>query len=77
MSSWQREKGSSITSQLCELGASLDWSREQFTLSPQFREAVETAFIRLFDRGLVYRSQHQLVNWCPGLQSAISDMEVG
>ena len=41
--------------QLCQLGASLDWSRNQFTLSKEFKLAVDAAFIRLFDRGLIYR----------------------
>jgi valyl-tRNA synthetase len=73
---WQAEKGGRILDQLCELGASLDWSRAQSTLSPAFRAAVDTAFIRLFEQGLIYRSEQQLVNWCPDLQSAISDIEV-
>merc|ERR1719150_2472244 len=74
--SWQKEKGGVILDQLCQLGASLDWTRNQFTRSKEFRLAVDAAFIRLFDRGLIYRSDHQLVNWCPTLCSAISDIEV-
>ena len=52
---WQKEKGGVILDQLCELGASLDWTRNQFTLSKEFKLAVDTAFIRLFERGLIYR----------------------
>ena len=55
MENWQKEKGGVILDQLCELGASLDWTRNQFTLSKEFRLAVDAAFIRLFERGLVYR----------------------
>ena len=60
---WQKEKGGVIFDQLCEMGASLDWTRNQFTLSKEFRLAVDAAFIRLFDRGLIYRlSLSALVN---------------
>ena len=73
--SWKQEKGGIILEQLKQLGASLDWSREQFTMSPEFKLAVNTAFIKLMDAGLIYRAE-QLVNWSPLLRSAISDMEV-
>ena len=73
--SWKQEKGGIILEQLKQLGASLDWSREQFTMSPEFKQAVNTAFIKLMDAGLIYRAE-QLVNWSPLLRSAISDMEV-
>ena len=72
---WSLEKGSRILAQLEGLGASLDWSSTQFTLSKEFRRAVDSAFIRLWEQGLVYRGQ-RLVNWCPALHSAISDIEV-
>ena len=72
---WREEKGGVILDQLAQLGASLDWSRTQFTLSPQFVKAVNTAFTRLMDGGLIYRAE-KLVNWSPALSSAISDMEV-
>lgn len=55
MVSWQQSKGGRILEQLQELGASLDWDRDQFTLSTHFRKAVDTAFIQLFDQGLIYR----------------------
>ena len=73
--SFREEKGGVILEQLQQLGASLDWSRTQFTMSPEFRTAVNTAFIRLMEAGLLYRAE-RLVNWCPQLGSAISDMEV-
>ena len=72
---WREESGGRILEQLQELGASLDWSREQFTLSPKFSRAVTAAFTQLMERGLLYRSE-QLVNWVPALQSTIADMEV-
>ena len=72
---WRAEKGGVILDQLAQLGASLDWTRTQFTLNPQFVEAVNTAFIKLMDAGLIYRGE-KMVNWSPVLGSAISDMEV-
>lgn len=72
---WKDEKGGKILGQLEELGASLDWSKDQFTMSPQFQRAVNSAFIKLMDGGLIYRGE-QMVNWSPELRSAISDMEV-
>jgi len=75
VSKWKEEKGGKILGQLEELGASLDWSRDQFTMNPHFQRAVSSAFIKLMDGGLIYRGE-QLVNWSPELRSAISDMEV-
>ena len=72
---WKEEKGGYITQQMRRLGASADWSRERFTLEPAFSEAVVEAFIRLHDKGLVYRGSY-LVNWSPHLQTAVSDLEV-
>ena len=57
------------------LGASADWSRERFTLDPLLSAAVVSAFSRLHERGLVYRGDY-MVNWAPGLQTAVSDLEV-
>ena len=57
------------------LGASCDWSREKFTLDPDISIAVYEAFNTLFERGLIYRGQY-MVNWCPNLQTALSDLEV-
>jgi valyl-tRNA synthetase len=57
------------------LGASLDWSRTCFTLDAGFSTAVQQAFVTLFDQGRIYRAD-RIVNWCPALQSALSDVEV-
>jgi valyl-tRNA synthetase len=64
-----------ITEQLRSAGASLDWEREFFSLDAARTSAVDTAFVRLFDAGLVYRSD-RLVNWCCALQTVVSDIEV-
>jgi len=72
---WKEEKGSRIYDQMRRLGCSLDWSREKFTLDPSMTRAVNEAFIRLYNQGLIYRSS-RLVNWSCALQSTISDIEV-
>ena len=74
---WQykEEQGGAITSQLRCLGASADWSRERFTMDSDLSEAVVEAFCRLNDKGLIYRGEY-MVNWAPGLQTAVSDLEV-
>ncbi|XP_019665124.1 valine--tRNA ligase, mitochondrial isoform X1 [Ailuropoda melanoleuca] len=72
---WKEEKGGEISEQLQALGASLDWDRECFTMDAGSSAAVTEAFVRLYEAGLLYRSQ-QLVNWSCALRSAISDMEV-
>jgi valyl-tRNA synthetase len=72
---WKNEKGGYITKQLRKLGASADWSREKFTLSPDHSKAVTEAFIRLHDAGLIYRGSY-MVNWSPAVQTAVSDLEV-
>ena len=72
---WKAEVGDTINEQLRRLGASVDWTREHFTLDEQLSRAVREAFVRLFEKGLIYRGQY-LVNWCPDDQSAISDLEV-
>jgi len=64
-----------ILSQLRALGALPDWQRERFTLDEGLSLAVRTAFVRLYDEGLIYRGDY-LVNWCPGCRTAISDIEV-
>lgn len=73
--SWKDQKASAIENQLRRLGASLDWNRRVFTLDSSLSSAVDEAFIRLHDRGLIYRSLG-LVNWCCHLRSTISDVEV-
>ncbi len=72
---WKQESGGNITQQLRRLGASPDWSRERFTMDDGFSQAVQEAFIRLHEDGLIYRGK-RLVNWDPQLHTAISDLEV-
>jgi valyl-tRNA synthetase len=72
---WKKESGGTITRQLRRLGASVDWSRERFTMDDGFYTAVQEAFVRLYDDGLIYRGK-RLVNWDPKLHTAISDLEV-
>ncbi len=72
---WTDEHQGGIRSQLDRLGASCDWSRERFTLDEGFSRAVRTAFVRLHREGLIYRGDY-VVNWSPGLDTAISDLEV-
>tara|TARA_B110000902_G_scaffold144699_1_gene166912 strand:+ start:11400 stop:14252 length:2853 start_codon:yes stop_codon:yes gene_type:complete len=72
---WKAESGGTITRQLRRMGASVDWSRERFTMDDGFYTAVQEAFVRLYDEGLIYRGK-RLVNWDPKLHTAISDLEV-
>ena len=72
---WQRESGGRITRQLRRMGASVDWSRERFTMDDGLSAAVREVFVRLHDEGLVYRGK-RLVNWDPALRTALSDLEV-
>ncbi len=72
---WKEESGGNITRQLRRLGASLDWSRERFTMDESLSHAVREVFIRLYEEGLIYRGT-RLVNWDPKLLTAISDLEV-
>ncbi|MDH7486024.1 MAG: valine--tRNA ligase [Anaerolineae bacterium] len=71
---WKRHYGSIITEQHRRLGASCDWRRERFTLDEGLSRAVRTAFVRLYERGLIYRGE--FVNWCPTCVTAVSDLEV-
>ncbi|NCF68071.1 MAG: valine--tRNA ligase [Chloroflexi bacterium] len=72
---WKRKYGSYITKQLRHLGASCDWDRERFTLDDGLSKAVREAFVRMYRMGLIYQDEY-LVNWSPGLQTAVSDLEV-
>ncbi|XP_033210927.1 valine--tRNA ligase-like isoform X2 [Belonocnema kinseyi] len=72
---WNHEKGSRINSQLKELGASLDWSKEHFTMSKKHSVAVTEAFVILNERNMLYREK-DMINWSPSLRSGISDIEV-
>jgi valyl-tRNA synthetase len=72
---WKAEKGGTIIRQLRRMGASCDWERERFTLDDGLSTAVQEVFVQLWEQGLVYRGP-RLVNWSPGLQTAVSDLEV-
>ncbi|ABC28761.1 valyl-tRNA synthetase [Hahella chejuensis KCTC 2396] len=72
---WKAESGGTITRQLRRMGASVDWSRERFTMDEGFYKAVQEVFVRLHDDKLIYRGK-RLVNWDPKLHTAISDLEV-
>ncbi|MCB1517293.1 MAG: valine--tRNA ligase, partial [Hyphomicrobiaceae bacterium] len=72
---WKAESGGIILNQLRRLGASCDWSRERFTMDEGLSRAVLKVFVGLYEKGLIYRAK-RLVNWHPGLHTAISDLEV-
>jgi valyl-tRNA synthetase len=72
---WKEKYGDIITRQIRRLGASCDWSRERFTMDEGLSRAVREAFVRLYEKGLVYRGP-RLINWSPGLRTAVSDLEV-
>ncbi|MGH1397833.1 MAG: valine--tRNA ligase [Alphaproteobacteria bacterium] len=72
---WKEECGNTITSQLRRLGTTPDWSREAFTMDEGLSKAVLTAFVKLYNDGLIYRAE-RLVNWDPERQTVISDLEV-
>jgi valyl-tRNA synthetase len=71
---WKEEYGGRIQNQIRREGASVDWSRERFTMDAGLSRAVREAFVRLWEKGLIYRGEY-MVNWCPGCQTAISDVE--
>ena len=72
---WKEKSGSIITTQMRRMGASVDWSREYFTMDEKLSRTVTETFVRLYEQGLIYRGK-RLVNWDPVLQSAVSDLEV-
>jgi valyl-tRNA synthetase len=72
---WKKKYGGIITTQIRRLGASCDWDRERFTLDDGLSRAVREAFVRLYEKGLIYRGP-RLINWSPGLKTAVSDLEV-
>ena len=72
---WKRQYGGAITDQMRRLGASVDWSREYFTMNDDLSQAVTEAFVRLHEQGLIYRGAY-IVNWDPSVQTAVSDLEV-
>ena len=71
---WKAQSGGTIKKQMIRLGASCDWSRERFTLDPGLSRAVRETFVRLYEKGLIYRGEY-MVNWCPRCFTAISDLE--
>jgi valyl-tRNA synthetase len=71
---WKEESGGAITQQMKQIGESCDWSRERFTLSPEYSRVVREVFVRLYEEGLIYRG-HYLINWCPSCLTALSDLE--
>ncbi len=72
---WKAESGGTITHQLRRMGASVDWSRERFTMDEGLSRAVREVFVRLYRDDLIYRGK-RLVNWDPVLHTAVSDLEV-
>jgi len=72
---WKAEYGDTIKRQMIRMGASCDWSRERFTLDPGLSRAVREVFVRLYEKGLIYRGEY-MVNWCPRCHTALSDLEV-
>ncbi|MFC2005247.1 valine--tRNA ligase [Chloroflexota bacterium] len=71
---WAERCRKTITEQHYRLGASCDWSREYFTLDDDLSRAVRTVFVRLYDKGLIYRGE-RIINWCPRCATALSDLE--
>lgn len=72
---WKERHGGIIIQQLKRLGCSCDWSREKFTMDPDMSQAVRTVFVKLYEKGLIYRGDY-IVNWCPRCVTALSDEEV-
>ena len=72
---WKNESGGQITKQMRREGASVDWSREKFTMDEDLSRAVREVFVRLYEEGLIYRG-NRIVNWCPNDQTVLSDLEV-
>jgi valyl-tRNA synthetase len=72
---WANKSRENIRQQHQLLGASCDWTREKFTLDEGPNKAVRTAFVRLYDKGLIYRGE-RMINWCPRCRTALSDLEV-
>ena len=72
---WKQESGGQISKQMRREGASVDWSREKFTMDPDLNRAVREVFVRLYDDGMIYRG-NRIVNWCPNDQTVLSDLEV-
>jgi len=72
---WKQQSGDTITRQMRRMGASVDWSREYFTMDDRLSKVVTETFVQLYEQGLIYRGK-RLVNWDPELKTAVSDLEV-
>ena len=72
---WKEKHGGIIINQLKKLGCSCDWTRERFTMDPEYSRCVQKVFVELYKKGLIYRGK-RMVNWCPKSQTALSDEEV-
>ena len=72
---WKNESAGYIVSQLQQLGCSCDWERERFTLDDGLSKAVRTAFVKLYDQGLIYHDTY-MANWCPQCNTVLSNLEV-
>ncbi len=72
---WKKEYGGRIVHQQRKMGVSCDWSRERFTMDEGCSRAVREVFVRLYEKGLIYRG-NRMINWCPACRSALSDAEV-
>ncbi len=72
---WKEKYGGRIIEQLKKLGSSCDWKRERFTLDEGCSKAVREVFVRLYEKGLIYRGE-RIINWCPHCKTSISDAEV-
>ena len=72
---WRREYGGRIVKQLKKIGSSADWERERFTMDEGCSEAVEEVFVKLYEKGYIYKGE-KIINWCPVCQTSISDAEV-
>jgi len=72
---WKEQYGNRITKQIKKLGASTDWTYERFTMDEGLSEAVKQHFVRLYEKGLLYKGSY-IINWCPRCKTALSDIEV-
>ncbi len=72
---WKKEYGGKIVNQLKKLGSSCDWERERFTMDEGLSNAVKEVFVRLYEKGLIYKGE-RITNWCPRCNTSISDIEV-
>ena len=72
---WKDQYGATITSQMVKIGDSCDWSRERFTMDPGLSRAVREIFVRLYEKGLIYRGEY-MVNWCPRCRTALNPKKI-